>query len=81
MKSLTKLKRHTPQGDGGYAVSLAFAAFAEDVTPRKGTQTTASLCCTFSCGEAGQLLFCEISGGSRYFSGLFPTEGNSAGFL
>ena len=27
------------------------------VTPRKGTQTTAPLYCTFLCGEAGQLLF------------------------
>ena len=35
----------------------------------------------FCAVKRGSCSFCEISGGSRYFSGLFPTEGNSAGFL
>ena len=58
---------HPARGRWKFPFILQVGAQTNVITPRKGTQTTAPLCCTVSCGEAGRLLFCEISG-------CFPLE-------
>ena len=75
MKSLTKLKRHTPQGDGGYAVSLAFAAFAEDVTPRKGRRQLPRFAAHFRAVKRGSCFFVKFRVAPDIFPDYFQLRG------